>query len=108
MYVKNQVHQILTDKEPKDSWKLARLHELLLRSEKMRDENKQAIDTLQDHIKSSPKSPELSKWKEMLRFNQHDFDLHKAEVDLILEAIHNIRNQTIGKQLEFFGDKPYH
>jgi len=72
----------------------------------MRDENKQAIDSLESHIKYNPTSPELEKWKEMLEANQHDFELHKAEVDLILESIHNIRNQTIGKQLEFFGDKP--
>ena len=103
MYVKNQVHSIITDKDVKDSWKLQQLQSLLYRSEQNRNENQKAIDTLRDHIKSDPKSPELEKWKEMLRFNQHDFELHKGVVDLILEAIHDIRDRTIGKQLELFG-----
>ena len=103
MYVKNRVHSILTDKNALESWKLQQLQALLYRSEKSRDENQKAIHTLQDHIKHYPKSPELEKWKEMLRFNRHDFELHKGEVDLILEAIHDIRDRTIGKQLELFG-----
>ena len=93
----------ITDKDVKDSWKLQQLQALLYRSEQNRDENQKAIDTLEHHIKHYPKSPELEKWKEMLRFNQHDFELHKGEVDLILEAIHDIRDSTIGKQLELFG-----
>ena len=103
MYVKNRVHSVLTDNAVSDAWKLQELQRLLFQSEKMRDENKRSIDALDAHIRDYPKSSDFAKWQEMLQMNRHDFELHTGDVDLILEAIHDIRDRTIGTQLELFG-----
>lgn len=100
--VKQQVYSILTDTDVNDEWKLEELHRWLYRSETHRNENQRAIAILENNIEAHPNSDELAKWKQMLSYNQHDFELHKAEVDLINEAIHDIRSKTIGEQLELF------
>ena len=109
MYVKNRVHSILTDKRCSRFVETSTTPVSFIPvGEKPRMRIKRAIDTLQDHIKHYPKSPELEKWKEMLRFNRHDFELHKGEVDLILEAIHDIRDQNDRKTVRVIrkGNRP--
>ena len=98
MYVQNLVYSLLTDTKASNAWKLQELQKLLYRSEKSRDDNKRAIEALEAETKDAPDSKTLN----LLEANRHDFELYKREVDLILEAIHSIKNQTSGTQLELF------
>lgn len=98
--VKSQVNALRTDTDAPETWKLQQLQQLLFQAEKARDANKQAIESLEASIRRNPQS--ASEKGEWLEANRHDFELHKAEIDLILEAIGDIRDQTIGKQLDLF------
>lgn len=102
-YVRQRVTNILTDTRPKDAWKLQALQSLLYRSEKLRDTNRQAIEIYTSHIEGYPNSDKIGEWRSFLEANQHDFELHRADVNYILEAIADIRERTIGKQLDLFG-----
>lgn len=96
-YVKTTVREILSDTAPTDAWKLQELQRLLFREERSRDDKKQAIETLEA---SKPK--DRKKNREWLDANRHDYELHKENIESILEAIADIRERTIGKQLDLF------